>query len=76
MQSIPPRRAKRRLQAHFSPDHPPPRLNFTYEDNIKMKYKQVAGISRPPQSRETIPLKFVDHSISGQRNTQSATDEN
>jgi hypothetical protein len=43
-------------------------LNFTYEDNIKIKSKHVAGISktfhqsiethsRPPQSRETIPLK-------------------
>jgi hypothetical protein len=61
-----------------SPGHPPPRrrekygrsmhvLNFTYEDNIKIKYKQAAGISRtyylsketisrPLQSRETIPL--------------------
>jgi hypothetical protein len=44
-------------------------LNFTYEDNIKIKNKLVAGvsrtfylftetISRPPQSRETIPLKI------------------
>jgi hypothetical protein len=43
-------------------------LNFTYEDNIKIKNKHAAGISRtfylstetisrPPQSRETIPLK-------------------
>jgi hypothetical protein len=42
-------------------------LNFTYEDKIKIKNKLVAGISktfyvsietisRPPQSRETIPL--------------------
>jgi hypothetical protein len=61
--------------AVFSPDHPPPRrketyrwsiymLNLTYEDDIKIKYKQVAGISRisketismPPQSREKIPF--------------------
>jgi hypothetical protein len=66
----------------FSLVHPPPRrremkkryrrsihmLNFTYEDDIKIKNKHVAGvsrtynlsietISRPPQSRETIPLK-------------------
>jgi hypothetical protein len=44
-------------------------LNFTYEDNIKIKYKQVAGISRtyylsketisrPTQSRETIPFNM------------------
>jgi hypothetical protein len=42
--------------------------NFTYEDDIKIENKHVAGIlrtfylstetiSRPPQSRETIPLK-------------------
>jgi hypothetical protein len=42
-------------------------FNFTYEDDIKIKSKHVAGISRtfhlsietlsrPPQSRETIPL--------------------
>jgi hypothetical protein len=42
-------------------------LNFTYEDDIEIKNKHVAGvsrtfylstesISRPPQSRETIPL--------------------
>jgi hypothetical protein len=42
-------------------------LNFAHEEDIKIKYKQVAGISRtyyqsketisrPPQSRETIPL--------------------
>jgi hypothetical protein len=64
--------------AVFSPDHPPPRrremyrrsihmLNCTYEDDIKIKKKHVAGISRTfylstetisrlPQSRETIPL--------------------
>jgi hypothetical protein len=45
-------------------------LNFTYEDDIKIKYKHVAGISRTyylsketisrlPQSRETIPLKAL-----------------
>jgi hypothetical protein len=45
-------------------------LNFTYEDDIKIKSKHVAGISRtfhlsietlsrPPQSRETIPLKWL-----------------
>jgi hypothetical protein len=43
-------------------------MNFLYEEDIKIKHKQVAGISstfylstetisRPPQSRETIPLK-------------------
>jgi hypothetical protein len=43
-------------------------LNFTYEDDLKLKKKHVAGvsrtfylsteaISRPPQSRETIPLR-------------------
>jgi hypothetical protein len=42
-------------------------LNFTYEDDLKIKNKHVAGvsrtfylstetISRPPQSREPIPL--------------------
>jgi hypothetical protein len=42
-------------------------LNFKYEDDIKIKNKHVPGmsrtfylsketISRPPQSRETIPL--------------------
>jgi hypothetical protein len=42
-------------------------LNFTYEYDVKIKNKHVAGISktsylstetirRPPQSRETIPL--------------------
>jgi hypothetical protein len=42
-------------------------LNFTYEDDIKIKNKHVEGISRtfylstetisrPPKSRETIPL--------------------
>jgi hypothetical protein len=42
-------------------------LNFTYADNLKIKNKNIAGvtrafylstetISRPPQSRETIPL--------------------
>jgi hypothetical protein len=69
--------ARRRI---FPPDHPPSRrrvtkkgcrrsihmFNFTYEDNIKIKNKHVAGISmtfylsietisRPPQSHETIP---------------------
>jgi hypothetical protein len=45
-------------------------LNFTYEDNSKIKSKHVAGISRtfhlsmetlsrPPQSCETIPLISV-----------------
>jgi hypothetical protein len=45
-------------------------LNFTYEDDIKIKNKHVAGISRtyylpiqtisrPLQSRETIPLKGI-----------------
>jgi hypothetical protein len=45
-------------------------LNFTYEDDIKFKNKHVAGISRtfylsvetisrPPQSRETIPLSYM-----------------
>jgi hypothetical protein len=44
-------------------------LNFTYEDDIKIKNKHFAGISRtyylpiqtisrPPQSRETIPLNL------------------
>jgi hypothetical protein len=44
--------------------------NFTYADDIKIKNKHVAGIprtfylstetiSRPPQSRETIPLKCL-----------------
>jgi hypothetical protein len=43
-------------------------LNVTYEDDLKIKNEHVAGvsrtfylstetISRPPQSRETIPLK-------------------
>jgi hypothetical protein len=43
-------------------------LHFTYEDDIEIKNKHVAGISitfylpmerisRPPQSRETIPLR-------------------
>jgi hypothetical protein len=43
-------------------------LNVTNEDDIQIKYKHVTGISRtyylpiqnisrPPQSRETIPLK-------------------
>jgi hypothetical protein len=43
-------------------------LNFTYADDIKIKYKQAAGISRtyylskgtisrPPKSRDTISLK-------------------
>jgi hypothetical protein len=42
-------------------------LNFTHEDNVKIKNKYAAGISMtfylsietissPPQSRETIPL--------------------
>jgi hypothetical protein len=68
-----------------APGHPPPRrreayrrsihmLNFTYEDDIKIKYKQVSvisrtyyrylskeTISRPPQSRETIPLILGYH---------------
>jgi hypothetical protein len=46
-------------------------LNFTYEDNIKIKNKYVAGISRtfylatetisrPSQSGETIYLSIVD----------------
>jgi hypothetical protein len=70
---------KRRLRSNFSGDHPPLRRrntyrpcthvsNFTYEDDIKIKNKNLAGIprpfylstetiSRPPQSRETIPLK-------------------
>jgi hypothetical protein len=73
------------LQAHFFSGSPPPRrretkkrsrrsihmLNFTYEDDIKIKYEQVVGISRtyylsketisrPPQSRETIPLNRID----------------
>jgi hypothetical protein len=35
---------------------------FTYEDDVKIKNKHAAGISienisRPPQSREIIPLK-------------------
>jgi hypothetical protein len=45
-------------------------LNFMYEDNIKIKNKYVAGISRifflsietisrPPQSRETITLRRI-----------------
>jgi hypothetical protein len=42
-------------------------LNFTYEGNIKIKNEHVARtfylstetISRPPQSRETIPLKPI-----------------
>jgi hypothetical protein len=45
-------------------------LNFTCEDDIKIKYKQAAGISRayylsketnsrPPQSFETIPLSKI-----------------
>jgi hypothetical protein len=44
-------------------------LNFTYEDELKIKNKHVAGvsktfylstetISRPPQTRETIPLNL------------------
>jgi hypothetical protein len=68
-------------RSKFSRVHPTPRsrepykrywqsihmLNFTYEDDIKIKNKHVAEISRtfylstetisrPPQSRETIPL--------------------
>jgi hypothetical protein len=68
-----PQEQKRRPQ-----DHPPPRrretyrrsihmLNFTYEDDITIKNKHVAGISRTfylstetisgsPQSRQTISL--------------------
>jgi hypothetical protein len=49
-------------------------LNFTYEDDIEVKNKNVAGISlafylpietirRPPQSRETIPLKEGAHDV-------------
>jgi hypothetical protein len=45
-------------------------LNFTYEDGFKIKNKHVAGVSRtfylstetirrPPQSRETIPLRQI-----------------
>jgi hypothetical protein len=45
-------------------------LNFTYEDDVKIKNKHVAGvsrtyylsietISRPPQSRDTIHLKGI-----------------
>jgi hypothetical protein len=45
-------------------------LNFTYKEDIKIKNKHVAGISRtfylstetigrPPQSREIIPLKWL-----------------
>jgi hypothetical protein len=77
---IPPLRSRKDARRQkFSPDHPPPRrrqtyqrsihmLNFTYEDDIKIKNKHVAGISRTfylvtetisrlPQSRETIPLR-------------------
>jgi hypothetical protein len=74
-------RATTLRRSKFSTVHPPPRrretlkrcrqskhmLNFTYEDDIKIKNKHVVGISktfylsietisRPPQSRETIPL--------------------
>jgi hypothetical protein len=81
---IPLRRSK------FSPVHPPPRrretkkrywrsihmLNFTYEDDIKIKNKHVTGISRnfylstetisrPPQSRETIALILLEYCKSG-----------
>jgi hypothetical protein len=46
-------------------------LIFTYEDNVKIKNKHVAGISRtiylstetissPPQACETIPLKVPE----------------
>jgi hypothetical protein len=49
-------------------------LNFTYEDNIKIKNKHVAGvsrtyylsvetISRPSKSRETIPLSAIQISL-------------
>jgi hypothetical protein len=73
-----PQEQKRHHRRKFSLDHPPPMkretywrsihmLNFTYEDDIKIKNKHVAGISRtfylstetisrPPQSCETIPL--------------------
>jgi hypothetical protein len=72
-----PQAPKRHPQAHFFLGHPPKKndageaymLNFTYEDDIKIKNKYVAGISRtfylstetfsrPPQSRETIPLNI------------------
>jgi hypothetical protein len=60
-------------------------LNFTREDAIKIKYYQVVGISRtyylsietisrPPQSRETVPLiaggnslKKIEHSPANQK---------
>jgi hypothetical protein len=67
--------------AVFSPGHPSSRrsetyrpsihtLNFTYEDDHKIKFKYFAGtsrticlstetISRPPQSCETISLKVA-----------------
>jgi hypothetical protein len=76
------RRGKKDVRrSKFSQVHPPPRrretykwyrrsihkLNFTYEDDFKIKNKHAAGvsttfylspetISRPPQPRETIPL--------------------
>jgi hypothetical protein len=53
-------------------------LNFTYEDDVKIKNNHVAGvartyylsietISRPPQSRETIPLKIRFHLAENER---------
>jgi hypothetical protein len=49
-------------------------FNFTYEDDIKIKNKHVAGISRtfylsietisrPPRSRETIPLRIKNTQV-------------
>jgi hypothetical protein len=49
-------------------------LNITYEDDIKIKSKHVAGISRTfhlsietlsrsPQSRETIPLNYFSRKL-------------
>jgi hypothetical protein len=51
-------------------------LNFTYEDDIKIKNKHAVGISRtfylsietisrPPQSRETIHLNLCGHKRGG-----------
>jgi hypothetical protein len=86
------RRSKKDVsRSKFSLVHPPPKrrvakkryrrsthmLNFTYEDDVKIKNKHVPGvsrtyylsietISRPPQSRETIPLKGWSEKLKNQ----------